>query len=125
MSKMPDPLIADREFFKALTEGDHESLNRLLADEFVLIDVMRGAEVTKTLLVDALRSGQLKFESITVVDAHFRRYGSTAIIIGQTEMRMRFEQASITVKSRYTHVYAEGEGRWRMVSAQGTQISDT
>lgn len=37
MSKMPDPLIADREFFEALTEGDHESLNRLLADEFVLM----------------------------------------------------------------------------------------
>lgn len=86
---------------------------------------MRGAEVTKTLLVDAVRAGQLKFESITVGDARVRRYGSTAIIIGQTEMRMRFEQASVAVKSRYTHVYAENEQRWRMVSAQGTQIADT
>lgn len=125
MSEISDALTADREFFRALTDGDYESLNSLLADDFILIDVMRGGEVTKTLLLDAIRSGQLKFESITHVGARVRRYGSTSIIIGQTEMRMRFEQTSVTVKSRYTHVYVEARGHWKMASAQGTQISDS
>src|SRR5215471_5172255 len=91
MSDVSGALAADREFFKALTEANHESLNRLLADDFILTDVMRGTEVTKTLLVDLVKSVQLKFESITSSGAHARRYGSTAIIIGQTEMRLRFE----------------------------------
>lgn len=124
MSDISGALTADREFFKALTEADNESLNRLLADDFILVDVMRGAEVTKISLVDAVKSGQLKFESITPVDQRARSYASTAIIIGQTEMRMRFEQTSVTVKSRYTHVYVKAGDRWIMVSAQGTQISD-
>jgi len=124
MSDISGALAADREFFKALTGGDSDALSRLLADDFVLIDVMRGAEVPKAALVGLVGSGQLKFESITPADAHARRYGSTAIIIGRTEMRLRFEQTSVTVKSRYTHVYVEAEGRWMMVSAQGTQISD-
>jgi len=124
MSDISGVLAADGEFFKALTEANLESLRGLLADDFILIDVMQGAEVTKTLLVELVRSGQLKFESITRAGAHARRYGSTAIIIGKTDMRLRFEQSNVTVKSRYTHVYVEAGDRWMMVSAQGTQISD-
>ncbi|MBV8361781.1 MAG: nuclear transport factor 2 family protein, partial [Deltaproteobacteria bacterium] len=100
------------------------ALDRLLADEFILIDVMRGAEVAKTALMDLVGSGQLRFESITPADIHVRRYGSTSIVSGRTAMRLRFEQTSAAVKSRYTHIYIEDHGLWRMVSAQGTQISD-
>jgi ketosteroid isomerase-like protein len=124
MSDTSGALAADREFFKALTDGNGDALNRLLADDFILIDVMRGAEVPKSALVELVASGQLKFESIAPADVRARRYGSTVIVSGRTEMRMRFEQTSATVKSRYTHLYAEEHGSWRMVSAQGTQISE-
>jgi ketosteroid isomerase-like protein len=124
MSDTSGALAADREFFKALIDGNADALNRLLAEDFVLIDVMRGAEVPKDALVKLVESGQLKFESITAADARARRWGSTAIIIGRTEMQIRFEQTSVTVKSRYTHVYVEAPARWMMVSAQGTQIAD-
>jgi Domain of unknown function (DUF4440) len=117
-------LAADHEFFKALTDGSTDTLNRLLADDFVLIDVMRGAEVPKSALVELVGSSQLKFESIAAADRRARRWGSTAIIIGRTEMQIRFEQTRVTVKSRYTHVYVEALSRWMMVSAQGTQITD-
>jgi ketosteroid isomerase-like protein len=124
MSDSSGALEADREFFKALTDGNGDALNRLLADDFILVDVMRGAEVPKSALVELVGSGQLKFESIAHADAHERRYGSTAIIIGRTEMRMLLEQTSVTVTSRYTHIYVEADRRWKMVSAQGTQITD-
>ncbi|MBV8358491.1 MAG: nuclear transport factor 2 family protein [Deltaproteobacteria bacterium] len=124
MSDTSGALMADREFFKALTDGNGDALDRLLADEFILIDVMRGAEVAKTALVELVGSRQLRFESITPADVYARRYGSTAIVSGRTTMRLRFEQTSVTVKSRYTHIYIEDHGSWRMVSAQGTQISD-
>jgi len=124
MSDTSGALAADREFFKALIDGNGDTLDRLLADDFILIDVMRGAEVPKTALVELVGSGQLRFESITPADVHARHYGSTTIVSGQTTMRLRFEQTSIAVKSRYTHIYIEDHGSWRMVSAQGTQISD-
>jgi hypothetical protein len=92
MSDTSGALTADREFFKALTDGNREALKRPLADDFILIEVMRGAEVPKTALVELVGSGQLKFESITPADVHERRYGSAAIITGRTEMRLRFEK---------------------------------
>jgi ketosteroid isomerase-like protein len=125
MNDTSGALAADRDFFEALTEGNGDALNRLLTDDFILVDVMRGAEVPKAALVELVGSGQLKFESITPAEVHARRYGSTAIVSGQTEMRLRFEDAAIIVKSRYTHVYVEAQGRWTMVSTQGTQISES
>jgi hypothetical protein len=117
-------LAADDEFFRALIDGNADALRRLLADDFILVDVMRGAEVPKTALVALVGSGQLKFESISAADARARRYGSTAIVTGRTEMRLRFEQTGVAVKSRYTHIYIEADGRWVMVSAQGTAIAE-
>jgi ketosteroid isomerase-like protein len=124
MSDTSGALAADRDFFKALTDGNGDALKRLLADDFILVDVMRGGEVPKTAVVDLVGSGQLKFESIVAADVRARRYASTAIVSGRTEMRIRFEQTSVAVKSRYTHVYVETQGLWTMVSAQGTQIAD-
>src|SRR5207253_7318077 len=69
-------------------------------------------------------SGQLKFESIVLSDNHARLYGGTTVVVGCTEMRMRFEQTVVSVHSRYTHIYVEDQGGWRMVSAQGTQRSE-
>ena len=118
------PLAADGQFFKALLGADVAALDDLLDGDFILVDVMGGSEVPKAALIGLVGSGQLKFESIIPADAHVRIYGTTGVVIGRTEMRMRFEQTSFTTKSRYTHVYVEERGRWRMVSAQGTPIAD-
>jgi len=38
-------------------------------------------------------------------------------------MTGQFGETPFAAKSRYTHVYAEQQGRWRLVAAQGTQIT--
>ena len=119
-----DPLAAEQEFFGALIAGKVEVLDRLLVDEFILVDVMRGGEITKAGLLAAVASGQAKFESIEPSEARVRRFGSTAIVNGRTEMRGRVGDAAFAVRSRYTHVYVEQQGRLRLASAQGTQIVD-
>ena len=124
MNHEAGPLAADGQFFKALLGADVAALEDLLAADFILVDVMGGAEVPKAELIGLVGSGQLKFESIKLADAHVRIYGTTGVVIGRTEMQMRFEQTAFTTKSRYTHVYVEERGRWRMVSAQGTPIAD-
>src|SRR5258708_30829635 len=45
-----DPLAADQEFFDSLVSRNGKALDRLLADDFVLIDVMQGSEMTKAFL---------------------------------------------------------------------------
>ena len=116
---------ADTEFFNSLLHSDVESLDRLLADDFLLIDVLRGDEVAKNALLAAIRSGQLKFDVIEPAEPHIRRYERTAIVTGVTRMNGHFGELPFTVRSRYTHVFVEREGRWFFVSAQGTSISPT
>jgi ketosteroid isomerase-like protein len=114
----------DRRFFNALLGADVIELEQILADDFIIIDVMRGAVTSKSEIIQAVQSGQVKFEEIEVVDSHPRVYGNAAVVTGSTRMVLRFGNATMEVRSRYTHVYCELEGAWRLVSAQGTRITD-
>ena len=122
MTDDPDPLAAERLFFAALVAAALEDLDRVLADDFVLIDVMRGDEIAKAALVAVLGSGQLRFAAIEPVESRVRRYPGTAVVTGRTRMSGTFDGAPFAASSRYTHVYVQQEGRWRLVAAQGTQI---
>ncbi|HUK22475.1 MAG TPA: nuclear transport factor 2 family protein [Gemmatimonadales bacterium] len=122
MATQSDPAAADREFFRSLLTRDVASLDRALTTDFILIDVMTGSRVPRDALLDLVGSGQLLFESIDSTEVESRRYGTTAVITGRTQMRGRFDRTPFTAESRYTHVFVEQDGRWRLASAQGTPI---
>jgi ketosteroid isomerase-like protein len=118
-----DPISADRAFFAALISANLDSLDSLLADDFLLIDVLNGSEITKPMLLAAVGSSQVKFEAIEPIENQVRLYATnTAVVTGRTELRGRTGEAVFTASSRYTHVFVAQEGGWVLVSAQGTQI---
>lgn len=121
MSKQ-NPEKVEQEFFTALVGADHEALNRLLSDDFQLIDVMTGSVVSKAAFREILGESGLRFDEINRIDYQVRIYGSTAIITGQTEMFGHFNGRRFEMASRYTHVLVEQGNGWRLVAAQGTQI---
>jgi Domain of unknown function (DUF4440) len=84
-----NPLSAEQEFFSALIASKIQALDELLVDDFILVDVMRGAEITKPELLAAVASGQVRFEAIEPSGARVRNFGGTAIVNGRTEMRGR------------------------------------
>jgi hypothetical protein len=96
-SNQANPQEVELQFFSSLIQSDHDALDRILTDDFILIDVLRGAEIDKTALLEVIRSGQLKFETIEPSEVRLRLY-------------------------RYTHVYIQQEAEWRLASAQGTPI---
>jgi ketosteroid isomerase-like protein len=118
-----DPLVTDRQFFSALIAGSLENLSQILADDFIMIEVMGGSEVTKSSLLGAMESGQLEFETVEPAEMRVRTYQTTAVVTGRTQMSGRFAGTPFAVSSRYTHVYVEQQGRWRLAAAQGTQIA--
>jgi hypothetical protein len=115
-------LAQERRFFKALLDANVTELDEILADDFIIVDVLSGSEVPKVGLLAAVASSQVKFEAIDVLESRVRAYRGAAVVNGRTQMRGRFGQMP-SASSRYTHVYIESEGRWRLVSAQGTQIA--
>ena len=87
-----------------------EALDRILGEDFLLIDVMTGSELKKPDLLAILRSGQLKFEAIEPVESQVRLYGITAVITGRTQMSGRFGETPFTASSRYTDVFVKDQG---------------
>ena len=123
MDTKPDPLAADRAFFTALISANLNTLDSLLVEDFLLIDVLTGSEITKPMLLAAVGSSQVKFDAIEAVDSRLRMYAATtAVVTGRTEMRGRVGEAAFTASSRYTHVFVTQDGHWALASAQGTQI---
>jgi ketosteroid isomerase-like protein len=118
-----DPLVTERAFFSALLSRNIDSLDAILTDDFVMVDLMAGSEITKPMLLAAVGSSQVKFEAIDPVESKVRIYSSdTAIVVGRTEMRYRAGESSFSFSSRYTHVFVLQDGSWQLASAQGTQI---
>jgi hypothetical protein len=122
MEHEPSPIDADNGFFKALIAADIDTLDGSVSHDFVLVGVLNGAEIGKSILIEALRSGLLKFVSIEPAEQRARRYGETAIVNGRTSMTCCFGESEISVPSRYTHVFFLRDNRWILVSAQGTPI---
>jgi hypothetical protein len=123
MNDNSEPLAAENQFFTGLLDSNVETLDRVLADDFLLIDVMGGAEIPKAVLLEAIRAGQLKFETIERLGSRVRFYQTAAVITGSTQMSGHFGATPFGAHSRYTHVFVKHQGEWRLVSAQGTQIS--
>jgi len=123
MKTIADPVAAEQQFFSALTSADLNTLEHLLARDFLLIDAMSGSEVAKADFMDVLRTGMLKFEVIEAREQRVRLYETTAVVTGRAQMNGQFNGERFTLNSRYTHVYVEHHGRWQLVSAQGTQIA--
>ena len=118
-----NPLTTDQQFFAALIAADTKTLERILTDDFILIDVMSGSENAKPAFLTFVGSGQVKFETIEPAEQRVRLYGATAVITGRTQMSGLLGGASFAASSRYTHVYVMQQSEWHLATAQGTQIS--
>jgi ketosteroid isomerase-like protein len=116
-------IYLDQQFFASLMRADVTSLTQLLADDFTLVDIMSGSEVDKPAFLTAVGSGHVKFETIEPAEQLVRLYPPTIVITGRTQLKGTFGGHPFAVESRYTHVYVNQNGEWRLVAAQGTKIS--
>jgi len=117
---------ADTAFFAALLDRDLPALERILAEDFMIVDVGSGNVHSRAAFLAALESGAVTFNSIQAFadEAVIRFAGAdVGIVIGRTEMSIRVPDAdAIEVGSRYTHVFRRDDSEWRLLSAQGTRI---
>lgn len=116
---------AEDMFFAALRTADAAELEELVGEDLLLVDVSSGAVVGGAAFVRALRGGLLEFHRVELVERVTREYGDTAVVVGRTELAGAFQGEGFAVSSRYTHVFVRGgDGRWLLVSAQGTPIAE-
>jgi ketosteroid isomerase-like protein len=117
---------ADEAFFGALLSADIASLEAVLADDFVIVDVMSGRVTGREEFLSAIGSGMLRFVEVTRFSAEqsVRRRKAAGVVVGRTRMVMHFGPDGVTANSRYTHVFVHDDGSWRLMSAQGTPVTE-
>ena len=82
-------LACDESFFTALLAADHDLLGRILADDFLIIDVLNGQVTRRDALLGAISSGQLRFEEVAryAEERSVRLRGSAALPFDRNQHR--------------------------------------
>jgi len=112
---------ADAARFRAMTSGDLDGLGRLLADNLVYVH-SSGRIETKVQFLESLRSGQLKYTSISPSDLVVRANGSLGVVTGRAQVKVVSGGQPREFTIRYTAVYALNSGVWQLSSWQSTRI---
>jgi hypothetical protein len=122
---MSAPEHSEDAFFAALLAADADALDRLLAQGFLIVNVVDGSVTHREPFVAAIRNALAQFAAIVVVERTTRIYGGIAVIVGRTTMRGTIADDPFVVESRYTHVLVADGDAWRLASAHGTRIADS
>ena len=114
----------DEEYWSALTRHDAEALDRLLASDFTLLEspgelVGKAGQIAKAKSAAAEDSGAYKLEDVSASVT-----GGLATVSGRAVFKLMFEKQKITRRYWYSHTFAMREGRWQIVAAQITSLTE-
>lgn len=108
----------------ALIQGDISTLDRLYSDDYVSLSASSG-NANKRQLLDAVRSGDAKFDSIETEDQQVRVYGDTAVATGTTKTKSHSKaKGDVNGEQQFTRVWVKRNGRWQSVSFQSTPVGE-
>jgi ketosteroid isomerase-like protein len=105
----------------AFEQRDFATLDRLMADEYILTDPL-GHVRSKAETLAALAANQVEFESSSSADVNVRIHGDTAIVTGRSTFRGCYKGWSMAGQYQYTDVLVRRDGSWRAISSHITAL---
>jgi hypothetical protein len=109
--------------FQAMMQADTAVLDSILSDELTYIHTS-GQVDTKAQFIEALRSGELKYESISPDDVKVRIHKAAAVVAGHARMKVKSRGQTQSFSIRFLDVYARRNDRWQMVAWQSTRVPE-
>jgi ketosteroid isomerase-like protein len=103
----------------ALKRGDMAALNRIIADDFMIIGA-EGTVRSKDEDLAPIKSGALKFESLTTEGVRVFVYGDTAVVTGIGIYKGNFKGRAVNIRERFFDVYQRRKGQWKVVASRST-----
>jgi len=108
------------ELIEALGRTDIATLDRIYADDYIVTQSF--GITSKTQLLDAWKSGSLKYTFASGKDRSVRVYGDAAVITGILTLKGQNPNGDFTIYARTTGVWVKQQGRWRLVASQLSDI---
>ncbi|HTG79960.1 MAG TPA: nuclear transport factor 2 family protein [Sphingomicrobium sp.] len=116
-----DLLAVERAWDTAVVERDVAALNRILADDFVLVWI-NGQVSGKREMLQAVADRKAEIDPFETEEVMVRIYGDTAVVNGRFTQTARLGERSETNQFRYTDVYHRTRKGWQAVSAHASLI---
>jgi hypothetical protein len=107
----------------ALVTADTGALDTILVDSYVDTDET-GSRFDKDGVLAALKSGDLKLASITLLETHVHRYGDSAVLTGVSAQAGEFRGQPIAPKILFSATLVLQNGKWRAATAHRTAVSN-
>ena len=110
---------ADKQFTDAAIQVDSAALESGVSDDYLFIN-NQGRMMSKGEHIAALKSGEIKYDSLSDEDVKVRAYGDTAVLTARITAQGSSNGQSISGRFLVTRVYVKRDGRWIIVSGQAT-----
>ena len=109
------------EWGEAFERKDIATLDRLMADEYILTDPL-GNVRSKAESLAALQTNEVNFESTQSDDVTVHINGDTAVVTGRSKFRGRYKGWSMAGQYQYTDVLVKRSGVWQAVGSHITAL---
>lgn len=107
----------------ALGKNDTAGLDRIYADDYTFVGDT-GMIMNKAQRMAAFKSGDLKYESISIEVASLHLFGNTAVAITRITSKLAPGVKFTDGKFITTATLVKIKGRWQLVAAGNTRLSE-
>lgn len=105
---------------EATLKGDASWIERNTTSDYVAVLAVGGMLPRETMIAKR-KSGDLKYQSIDVVDQRVRTYGSTAILNETADIKATEKGHDISARYYVTQVWIKQDGGWKLANLQSTR----
>jgi ketosteroid isomerase-like protein len=116
-------LEAEQDIARAMRDNDGAVLERMLADDWIVIATTGGVAEGKSTFPDGIKSGYLTRKTFELSEPRVRLYGNVALITTKVKLSGIFKGKSFDVMERQTDVLHWEHGGWKSVLTHETKIS--
>lgn len=104
------------DWVKALVRADRDTLDRIMADDFIFAYPMEGDD--KAQFIGDVVSGDVRVDYLTRENVSVRIWGDTAVLTGKDSARWSYKGRDFSGQYKIIHVYVCRNDHWQLVSVQ-------
>ena len=119
-----DVLAAAQRWLAATMSGDAAALDLLLTDSYTYTHATSGAVDSRDVWLESFRSGRRRYQVYEIAEVSLMKFPSVVVMTGRAHQEMNPRGEQIELNTRFTSVWVEQNGDWRVAVWQATRIAD-
>jgi hypothetical protein len=113
----------EQERFRAMVDGDGQSLDTLLAENVSYVHT-NGKRETKRQFIDGITGGRRRYRQIEVQSQDVLPVGrETCVVTGRALIEMEANSGALLFPIAYTAIHTHEDGHWRLIAWQATRCA--